>query len=94
MRLSAITEVIWVRFEVERNSALCEQTLSLSAATASPTHFLVVQAWAVSDGAKAEKAAHDDLDRFRPSSSREFFQSRYADLCKSIEASIAPWELG
>lgn len=65
----------------------------LSAATASPTHFLVVQAWAVSDGAKAERAAHDGLDRFRLSSSREFFQSTYVDLRKSIEASIAPWEL-
>jgi len=47
----------------------------LSAATASPTHFLMVQALAVSDGAKAERVAHGLLGRFRLASKREFFQA-------------------
>ena len=65
----------------------------LSATTASPTHFLVVQAWAVSEGLAAEQAAHQHLERFRLSTSREFFQGAYAELRKSIETAIGPWQL-
>lgn len=65
----------------------------LSSATASPTHFLVVQAWAVSDGQQAEKAAHERLERFRLAGNREFFQASYAQLRQDLETAIAPWEL-
>lgn len=65
----------------------------LSSTTASPTHFLVVQAWAVSDGQQAERAAHDRLERFRLAGNREFFQASYAQLRTDIELAIAPWGL-
>lgn len=65
----------------------------LSSTTSSPTHFLVVQAWAVSDGQLAEQAAHERLGRFRLAGNREFFQAPYVQLRKDIEAAIAPWEL-
>ena len=65
----------------------------LSSATASPTHFLVVQAWAVSEGASAEKAAHEFLERFRLAGNREFFQAPYAELRRGIESAISPWNL-
>lgn len=65
----------------------------LSSTTSAPTHFLVVQAWAVADGQLAEKAAHERLERYRLSGNREFFQAPYAQLRKDIEAAIAPWEL-
>jgi hypothetical protein len=66
----------------------------LSSATASPTHFLVVQAWAVSEGKSAESAAHKTLERFRLAGNREFFQATYAELRKEIETAISPWSLG
>lgn len=65
----------------------------LSAATASPTHFLVVQAWAVSDGLAAEQATHRRIEQFRLSTNREFFQAAYAELRKGIEAAIGAWHL-
>ena len=65
----------------------------LSATTASPTHFLVVQAWAVSEGLAAEQAAHRRIDQFRLSTNREFFQGSYAELRKGIEAAIESWLL-
>ena len=65
----------------------------LSSATASPTHFLVVQAWAVSEGASAEKAAHETLERSRLAGNREFFQAPYVELRRGIESAISPWNL-
>jgi len=65
----------------------------LSAATATPTHFLVVQAWAVSEGARAESAAHEALERFRLADNREFFTAPYSELRKGVEAAISPWSL-
>ena len=65
----------------------------LSHATGAPTPFLVVQAWAVSDGREAEAAAHQALDRFRVDSSREFFQATYAALRQTLEGAIQPWAL-
>lgn len=65
----------------------------LSGATASPTHFLVVQAWAVSEGLKAEQAAHQALEAYRLASSREFFQAPYPRLRQTIESAISRWAL-
>lgn len=65
----------------------------LSGATASPTHFLVVQAWAVSKGLKAERAAHQALEVYRLASNREFFQVPYARLRETIESAISDWAL-
>lgn len=65
----------------------------LSGATASPTHFLVVQAWAVSDGLKAERAAHQGLEAHRLASNREFFQAPYSRLRETIESAISGWAL-
>jgi hypothetical protein len=65
----------------------------LSSATASPVHFLVVQAWAVSDGRAAERAAHDLLNEHRLNDSREFFQASYSELRQGIEVAAKPWLL-
>lgn len=65
----------------------------LSSTTSAPMHFLVVQAWAVTEGQRAEKAAHEKLDRYRLASNREFFQAAYAELRSSIETAIAPWSI-
>lgn len=65
----------------------------LSSATASPTHFLVVQAWAVSQGLSAEQAAHQALESYRLASNREFFQAPYAQLRKAVEGAISSWRL-
>lgn len=65
----------------------------LSGATASPTHFLVVQAWAVSEGLKAERAAHQALEDYRLASNREFFQAPYSRLRETIERAISDWTL-
>jgi hypothetical protein len=65
----------------------------LSSSTSSPTHFLVVQAWAVSEGMSAERAAHYALDRFRLANNREFFQAPYSELRKDLESAISPWTL-
>lgn len=65
----------------------------LSSATASPTHFLVVQAWAVSEGLRAEQATHQALEHHRLASNREFFQAPYAEIRKAIEGAISEWSL-
>lgn len=65
----------------------------LSSVTASPTHFLVVQAWAVSEGLKAEQAAHRALEAYRLASNREFFQAPYPRLRETIESAISGWSL-
>lgn len=65
----------------------------LSGVTASPTHFLVVQAWAVSEGLKAERAAHQALEAYRLASNREFFRAPYPRLRETIESSISAWAL-
>ena len=65
----------------------------LSSATASPVHFLVVQAWAVSDGRAAERAAHNLLAAHRLNGNREFFQATYSELRAGIEVAAKPWLL-
>lgn len=65
----------------------------LSASTSSATHFLLVQAWAVSEGLQAERAAHEQLAAYRLSTSREFFHAPYSELRKRIEGAIGPWSL-
>jgi hypothetical protein len=66
----------------------------LSAATASPVKFLLVQAWAVTDGRLAETAAHSALEHYRLADNREFFQARYSDLRAKLETAIAGWAIG
>jgi hypothetical protein len=63
----------------------------LSAATASPVKFLLVQAWAVTNGNRAEAAAHSVLELCRLAENREFFQAKYSDLRAKLETAIAPW---
>jgi hypothetical protein len=65
----------------------------LSASTASPTKFLVVEAFAVSNGLEAERAAHRLLQPYRLADNREFFQGRYLELHAAIVKGIAPWAL-
>lgn len=65
----------------------------LSSSTASPVQFLVVQAWAVTNGRLAESSAHKALESMRLSSNREFFQSKYFLLRAALEMSIRPWLL-
>jgi len=65
----------------------------LSAATGSPVKFLVVQAWAVTDGRLAEAAAHAALETTRLTNNREFFQARYAELRTKLESAIVPWAI-
>ena len=70
-----------------------QRARELSRLTATPTPFLVVQAWAVSDGYQAEQAAHQALDSFRLDSSREFFQTTYSALRQALEGAIQSWVL-
>jgi hypothetical protein len=70
-----------------------QRARELSNKTGTPTPFLVVQAWAVSNGRLAERAAHQALDRCRVDSNREFFQAMYSTLRQVLEAAILPWLL-
>jgi hypothetical protein len=70
-----------------------QRARELSKKTATPTPFLVVQAWAVSDGRLAECAAHQALGEYRVDSSREFFQSTYSTLRQMLENAVQPWLL-
>lgn len=70
-----------------------QRARELSKKTATPTPFLVVQTWAVSDGRLAERAAHQALDGCRVDSSREFFQAMYSALRQRLEDAIQPWLL-
>lgn len=65
----------------------------LSASTASPLPFVVLRAWAVSDGRAAEQAAHSALAAVRLSENREFFHTPFADLQTHLEDAVAPWLL-
>jgi hypothetical protein len=62
-----------------------QRAREVSKTTATPTPFLVVQAWAVTNGRLAEQAAHNALNTCRVVGSREFFQSTYADLRNKVE---------
>lgn len=68
-----------------------QRARELSSKTATPTPFLVVQAWAVSDGRIAEQAAHQALDTYRLDGNREFFQASYSTLRQSLEDAIQLW---
>lgn len=70
-----------------------DRARELSRATASPTPFLVVQAWAVKDGRAAERAAHSALEKYRVDQSREFFQVGYVDLREALEGAVSAWLL-
>lgn len=65
----------------------------LSSSTGNPTMFLVVQAWAVTDGRAAENATHEELAKWRLSGNREFFQINYSSLRETLERVIKPWVL-
>lgn len=68
-----------------------QRARELSKKTATPTPFLVVQAWAVSEGKPAEAAAHQALDAYRLDAKREFFCGTYALIRQALEEAIAPW---
>jgi hypothetical protein len=65
----------------------------LSASTSSPLPFIVLRAWAVSEGRAAEQAAHAALAAVRLSENREFFHTPFADLQALLEIAIKPWVL-
>lgn len=65
----------------------------LSAVTSAPLPFIVLQAWAVSDGHAAEKGAHAALVAVRLSENREFFNLPYAELRAQVEKAVQPWVL-
>lgn len=65
----------------------------LSASTSAPMPFVVLRAWAVTEGRAAEQAAHVALGAVRLSSTREFFQTPYTELQSLLEAAIQPWVL-
>ncbi|MGA7178744.1 MAG: GIY-YIG nuclease family protein [Thiobacillaceae bacterium] len=70
-----------------------QRARELSGRTAAPTPFLVVQAWAVTEGHQAEQAGHQALEAYRLDSSREFFQAGYSTLRSALESAIQPWVL-
>ena len=63
----------------------------LSASTASPVPFLVVQAWAVTKGNLAEDQAHSALEKYRLAQNREFFVGAYHSIRERIEIAIRPF---
>lgn len=63
----------------------------LSSTTSSPSPFMVLQAWAVTDGHAAEQSAHAELKDARLSANREFFQLDYRELCQRLEQSLRRW---
>jgi len=65
----------------------------LSAATASPLPFMVLHAWAVSDGHAAERSAHAALAEIRLSGNREFFLLAYEALRDKVHAAVTAWIL-
>lgn len=65
----------------------------LSASTSAPSPFVVLRAWAVSEGRLAEQAAHEALGAVRLSANREFFHTPYAELQALLESAILPWVL-
>jgi hypothetical protein len=65
----------------------------LSSTTSAPSPFMVLQAWAVTDGYSAEQSAHAELKDVRLSANREFFQLDYRELCQRLERSLQGWLL-
>jgi hypothetical protein len=65
----------------------------LSGATAAPSPFQVMRAWAVSDGFQAEQEAHRLLDGVRLSENREFFHMQYEELCAKVQEAVQRWLL-
>lgn len=65
-----------------------ERASELSGSTSSPTPFLTVLSWEVTDCVAAEKEIHDLLVAFRVSNTREFFRAPLAILVKVSEPVI------
>lgn len=65
----------------------------LSASTSAPSPFVVLRAWAVTEGRLAEQAAHAALGAVRLSTNREFFHTPYVELQALLEGAIQPWVL-
>lgn len=63
----------------------------LSAVTSAPLPFMVVHAWAVSNGHAAEKCAHAALAAVRLSENREFFNLPYAELRAQVDEAVKQW---
>jgi hypothetical protein len=91
MRCHAHTENLFKVGFTDRDPEV--RAKELSASTSSPSPFVVLRAWAVSEGRLAEQAAHDALSAVRLSSNREFFHTPYAELQARLDAAIQPWVL-
>ena len=63
----------------------------LSSTTSTPSPFLVLRTWAVSNGQQAERAAHQELKDVRLSQNREFFQIEYEELRDRLDIAVRQW---
>ncbi len=91
MRCHAHTENLFKVGFTDRDPKL--RAKELSATTAAPSPFMVLHAWAVKDGYRAEQRAHAELTDVRLSANREFFQVGYRELCLRLERALAGWLL-
>jgi hypothetical protein len=91
MRCHAHTENLFKVGFTDRDPKL--RAKELSSTTSVPSPFMVLQAWAVSDGYGAEQSAHAELTDVRLSANREFFQLDYRELCLRLEQSLKGWLL-
>lgn len=91
MRCHAHTENLFKVGFTDRDPKL--RAKELSSTTSAPSPFMVLQAWAVSDGHGAEQSAHAELSDVRLSANREFFQLDYRELCQRLERSLKAWLL-
>ncbi len=92
MRCHAHTQSLFKVGFTDRDPEL--RARELSAATAAPLPFMVLHAWAVSDGLAAERSAHRALGSVRISESREFFQLAYEELRAIVDLAVSEWGLG
>jgi len=65
-----------------------ERAKQLSSSSGVPVPFLVADQWSVSDIRAAEKAAHSALRQYRINEAREFFQTKFMILRKTLENAI------
>lgn len=91
MRCHAHTENLFKVGFTDRDPEV--RAKELSAVTSAPLPFMVLQAWAVSDGHAAEKSAHAALAGVRLADNREFFNLPYAELRAIVGGAVSAWEL-
>ncbi|WP_423600911.1 GIY-YIG nuclease family protein [Roseateles sp. MS654] len=91
MRCHAHTENLFKVGFTDRDPEV--RAKELSAVTSAPLPFLVVHAWAVSDGHAAERSAHEALAAVRLAENREFFHLPYAELRALVDGAVRTWAL-